>query len=121
MADEVARSMLDPKTPKSVNVRGKAERTGTVAVDFQRLIAFDTLISAPPRSVTDDLSFIGWVNDKVDFLRFRTCRRNCRRSQEATHVRRFFGLLPRCGMTAIVQCTNETMYSEGRTDGQDTQ
>ncbi|MFI5399049.1 MAG: hypothetical protein ACHQ9S_26255 [Candidatus Binatia bacterium] len=48
---------------------GKTERTGPVAVDFQRLIEFDTLISAPPRSLTDDLSLVGWVNEKVDFLK----------------------------------------------------
>ena len=48
---------------------GKTERTGSVGVDFQRLIALDTLISAPPRSLTADLSLIGWVNEKVDFLK----------------------------------------------------
>jgi hypothetical protein len=47
---------------------GETERKGPIAVDFQRLIALDTLISDPPRSLTDDLSLIGWVDEKMDFL-----------------------------------------------------
>jgi len=47
---------------------GKTERTGPVRVDFKRLIARDTLISDPPRSVTADLCLIGWLDEKLDLF-----------------------------------------------------
>jgi hypothetical protein len=48
---------------------GKTMRQGPVLVDFERLVRMDTLISSPPRSLTSDLRFIGWIDDKVDFFR----------------------------------------------------
>ena len=48
---------------------GKSPRPGPVNVDFARLIALDTLISSPPRSLSGDLSLIGWLNDKLDFFK----------------------------------------------------
>ncbi len=41
---------------------GKTERTGAVKVDFKRLIALDTLISNPPRSLSNNVSLIGWLD-----------------------------------------------------------
>jgi hypothetical protein len=41
---------------------GRTERTGEIKVNFNRLIAWDTLISNPPRSLSSDLSLIGWLD-----------------------------------------------------------
>ena len=41
---------------------GKTERNGDIKVDFNRLIALDTLISNPPRSLSNDVSLIGWID-----------------------------------------------------------
>lgn len=41
---------------------GKTERTSEVKVNFNRLIAWDTLNANPPRSISSDLSLIGWVD-----------------------------------------------------------
>lgn len=43
-------------------------RPGPVAVDFQRLIKVDTLISNPPKSLANTLAFLGWLDSKVDGL-----------------------------------------------------
>jgi hypothetical protein len=48
---------------------GRTERTGPVLVDFNRLIAQDTLICDPPRSFSADLSLLSWVDDKIDFFK----------------------------------------------------
>lgn len=48
---------------------GVTERTGPVKVDFQRLLALDTLMSAPPRSLSSDLRLIGWLDQKLDVFR----------------------------------------------------
>jgi hypothetical protein len=48
---------------------GRTPRTGPVRVDFTRLIANDTLISDPPRSISSDLALIGWLDDKLDIFR----------------------------------------------------
>jgi hypothetical protein len=47
---------------------GSTVRPGPVQVDFRRLIALDTLISHPPRSITTDLRLIGWLDQKLDLL-----------------------------------------------------
>jgi len=48
---------------------GRTLRTGPVKVDFKRLIALDTLISDPPRSLTSDLQLIGWADQTLDIFR----------------------------------------------------
>jgi hypothetical protein len=48
---------------------GTTERTGPVRVDFNRLVALDTLISDPPRSIGTDLSLTGWFDEKLDFVK----------------------------------------------------
>jgi len=41
-------------------------RAGPVQVDFERLLRADTLISAPPASLSNTLSLLGWLDDKLD-------------------------------------------------------
>jgi hypothetical protein len=38
-------------------------------IDFVRMIARDTLISDPPRSLSSDLRSIGWANDVLDWVK----------------------------------------------------
>jgi hypothetical protein len=45
---------------------GSTERTGPVTVDFRRLIARDTLMSDPPRSLTSNVRMIGWIDQVLD-------------------------------------------------------
>jgi hypothetical protein len=45
------------------------ERVGPVRVDFQRLIKLDTLVSDPPRSLTNNLEIIGWLDEQLDIIR----------------------------------------------------
>jgi hypothetical protein len=48
---------------------GTTRRPDRVEVDFARLLALDTLMSDPPRSLTDDLKLIGWIDQRVDFFK----------------------------------------------------
>jgi len=48
---------------------GRTRREGPIAVDFQRLIALDTLISDPPRSLNNDVHLVGWLDEKLDMLK----------------------------------------------------
>ena len=43
-------------------------RRGPVHVDFERLLQADTLISAPPASISNTLSLIGWLDDQLDLV-----------------------------------------------------
>lgn len=47
---------------------GKTERTGTVSVDFKRLIAEDTLISKPPRSLSDAVNLVGFIDKNFNLF-----------------------------------------------------
>jgi len=47
---------------------GKTERSGPIKVDFNRLIALDTLISKPPRSLSNDLSLIGSIDKNLNIF-----------------------------------------------------
>ena len=38
-------------------------------VDFASLIARDTLISDPPKSVTPDMKMVGWANETLDWIK----------------------------------------------------
>jgi hypothetical protein len=44
---------------------GRTERAGPVRVDFRRLLSRDTLISDPPRSLSSDMSLIGWIDENL--------------------------------------------------------
>ena len=48
---------------------GHTERTGPIQVDFKRLIGLDTLISDPPRSLSSDLSWLGWLDQKLNIFK----------------------------------------------------
>ncbi|MDQ3851082.1 MAG: hypothetical protein M3296_10785 [Actinomycetota bacterium] len=48
---------------------GVTPREGPVTVDWQRLLAQDSLISQPPRSLDSDVGLIGWFDDRVDIFR----------------------------------------------------
>jgi hypothetical protein len=47
----------------------ETERRPPILVDFDRLIAADTLISDPPASISGDLKLLGWLNDKLDLFK----------------------------------------------------
>jgi hypothetical protein len=49
--------------------RDGTPRTGPVEVDFARLVRADTLISAPPAAVSPTLSLLGWLDERVDWVR----------------------------------------------------
>jgi hypothetical protein len=40
-----------------------------VSVDFARLLRLDTLISDPPRSLTNNLKLIGWLDERLDIFK----------------------------------------------------
>ena len=42
---------------------GITERQGEVKLDFQRLLALDTLVSNPPRSIASDLALLRWLDE----------------------------------------------------------
>jgi lysophospholipase L1-like esterase len=48
---------------------GVTPREGTVEVDWPSLIAQDTLISQPPRSLGSDVELIGWIDERIDAIR----------------------------------------------------
>jgi hypothetical protein len=48
---------------------GVTKRTQPVRVDFQHWIKQDTLISDPPKSLTEDLKIIGWIDQKLDIFK----------------------------------------------------
>jgi hypothetical protein len=47
---------------------GKTERTGEVNVNFNRLIALDSLISNPPRSLASTVDLIGWIDKNLNLF-----------------------------------------------------
>ena len=45
------------------------ERRGDVAVDWRRIIAADSLLSAPPALLDDGLGLLGWLDERLDWVR----------------------------------------------------
>ena len=43
-------------------------RNGPVQVDFERLLRADTLIGSPPGSISNTLSLLGWLDDRLDLV-----------------------------------------------------
>jgi hypothetical protein len=66
LAQELIYVMQQHAGVKFYSSPGGTERTGPVKVGFRRLIARDTLISDPPRSLTSDLKLLGWLDDNLD-------------------------------------------------------
>jgi hypothetical protein len=44
-------------------------RPSPVGVDFGRVLAADTLISSPPTSLSSNLATLGWLDDRLDWVR----------------------------------------------------
>ena len=44
-------------------------RTEPGAVDFSRVVASDTLITRPPKSLGGQMATLGWLDDKLDWVR----------------------------------------------------
>ena len=44
-------------------------RPGGVTVDWKRLLATDTLISSPPALLDDGLGLLGWLDERLDWVR----------------------------------------------------
>jgi hypothetical protein len=53
---------------KFYNSDGKTERNGEIKVNFNRLIALDTLISKPPALVENTLDIIGWIDQNFNIF-----------------------------------------------------
>ena len=66
----VAREVMRIMTTAGVTFRDRSgvPRTGPVDVDFARLIAADTLINDPPAAVSNTLSLLGWLDDRLDWV-----------------------------------------------------
>lgn len=47
---------------------GKTERKGEIQISFPRLVAIDTLISNPPRSVASIIDKIGWIDQNFNII-----------------------------------------------------
>jgi hypothetical protein len=43
-------------------------RTEPVEVDFERLLKADTLLSSPPAAISNSLSLIGWLDERLDWV-----------------------------------------------------
>ena len=46
---------------------GRAARPSPVEVDFDRLLAADTLVSDPPSTVMSTLDLLGWLDQLTDW------------------------------------------------------
>jgi hypothetical protein len=69
IAHEVIRIMDRSAGVTFFDRAGRPRRQGEVAVDFERVIALDTLNSDPPSNVSSTMSLLGWFDEKVDWLR----------------------------------------------------
>ncbi len=49
--------------------RDGVPRSGAVTVDFARLLAVDSLLSDPPAVVSPTLSLLGWLDQRLDWVR----------------------------------------------------
>ncbi|MBD1880412.1 hypothetical protein [Coleofasciculus sp. FACHB-T130] len=68
MAQELIEIMHKKAGVKFYESDGKTERTGDIKVDFNRLIALDTLISNPPRSLSNAQSLIGLIDKNFNIF-----------------------------------------------------
>jgi hypothetical protein len=49
--------------------RDGSPREQPAVVDFDRLLAADTLLSDPPAAISDTLSLLGWLDERLDWAR----------------------------------------------------
>ena len=43
-------------------------RSGSIAIDFTRLIQLDTLISKPPQNIASVLNLMGWLDGQFNLM-----------------------------------------------------
>lgn len=53
----------------AADVRGSARPPHTVDVDFDRVLALDTLNSDPPAAIASTLAVLGWFDEQTDWVR----------------------------------------------------
>ena len=44
-------------------------RTEPAGVDFSRVLASDTLLTRPPKSLGGQMATLGWLDDRLDWVR----------------------------------------------------
>ncbi|MBV9546671.1 MAG: hypothetical protein JOY61_20070 [Chloroflexi bacterium] len=54
---------------KFLQADGVSARPGPITIDFAAMIGRDTLISDPPKSLSADLAWAGWINELVDWVK----------------------------------------------------
>jgi hypothetical protein len=52
---------------KFYNSNGQ-QRSGPINIDFNNLIAIDTLISKPPQNISSIFNLIGWFDSKLNLM-----------------------------------------------------
>jgi hypothetical protein len=66
LAQEVLRVM----ELAGVTVLGRdGEPRESAVVDFDRILAADTLLRDPPAAVSETLSLLGWLDERLDWVR----------------------------------------------------
>jgi hypothetical protein len=68
IAREITRLLRDHARVPFFTQDGQPRPAGTVDVDFARVLASDTLIGRPPRSLTSTLGLIGWLDETIDWV-----------------------------------------------------
>jgi len=68
MAQEFIRTMEDAGVV-FYNRDGVTVRSSPVEVDFDRLLAQDTLVGRPPTCLTDTANWIGWIDQRADVVK----------------------------------------------------
>jgi hypothetical protein len=68
VAREMVRLLDDHAGVPFSTQQGAPRPAGAVELDFARVLAADTLISRPPRSLTSTLDLIGWLDDTIDWV-----------------------------------------------------
>jgi hypothetical protein len=72
----IANGLIAHEVIKVMNEAGVQFRTPANAVrpagavDFARVLASDTLITRPPTSLAENLATLGWLDDKLEWVRF---------------------------------------------------
>jgi hypothetical protein len=67
----IAREVIQVMNTAQVEFRTPSgePKAGPGAVDFSRVLASDTLINRPPTSLSGNLATLGWLDDKLDWVR----------------------------------------------------
>jgi hypothetical protein len=68
LAQEFINIMVGAGVPFS-GADGRSIRTGPILIDFAKMIARDTLMSDPPKSLGSDLHWISWADEKLDWVK----------------------------------------------------